>query len=155
MQNHITEIPDYPDENKYPDGIDDPIVTEILKDRTSTIWSHGYQLDVEGGIWYELITKDAIPWCENDADLEDREIDMICELRNFYSGSDFNLQREYGDNSYFTIHVFHKEDVASLDLFLTSIESIYGNSDQNIQEKNDIYLSSIKNIKDLNELYKK
>ena len=52
MQNHITEIPDYPDENKYPDGIGDPIVTEILKDRTSTIWIHGYQLDVEGGVWY-------------------------------------------------------------------------------------------------------
>ena len=155
MQNHITKIPNYPNENKYPDGIDDPIVTEALKDRTSAIWSHGYQLDVEEGIWYELITKDVIPWSENDADLADREIEMICELRNLYSGSDFNLQREYGDNSYFTIHVFHEENVASLDLFLTSIESIYGNSDQNIQEKNDIYMSGLKIVKDLNELYKK
>ena len=29
MLNHITEIPeDYSDENKYPDGIDDPIVAQ-------------------------------------------------------------------------------------------------------------------------------
>tara|TARA_B110000858_G_C17738221_1_gene443590 strand:- start:533 stop:1000 length:468 start_codon:yes stop_codon:yes gene_type:complete len=155
MQNHIVEIPDYPNENEYPDGIDNPIITETLKSRGSAIWSHGYQLEVGDGIWYELITKDNIPGVENDPEIADKETDMICELRDLYSASDFNLQREYGDNSYFTIHVYNKETVATLDLFITSIESIYGNSDQTMQEINNTYSKSLQSIKDLIELYSK
>ena len=152
MQKHIKTEPNFPSESKHPDGIDNPIMTEKLMSRESNIWSHGYQLELTNGTWYELITKVTIPGSENDPNTEDKEIEMISELRDLYHGSNFNLG--FGDdNSYFEVHVYNEEEVATLDLFLLSIESIYGNPLQTEKENNDYYVNCLQKIKDLKGLH--
>ena len=154
MHKHIKKVPNFPSENKHPDGIDNPVMTENLMSRESNIWSHGYQLELTDGTWYELITKINIPGSENDLGIEDKEINMISELRDLYLGSKYNLG--FGDdNSYFEIHIYNEEDVATLDLFLLSIESIYGNPQQAEQKRNDNYANCLQTIKDLKDIHLK
>ena len=118
------EPPKELDYEEYPDGIDDPKITDYLVSRDSGhVWKNGFQLKVEDGTWYEVYFKDRAheDGSECDKELNNGEETLIRTLSSLYKGSDFGLFAPYGQ---ITFYVSDKEELLDEDLLLSSFEKI-------------------------------
>ncbi len=118
------EPPKELDYEEYPDGIDDPNITDYLVSRDSGhVWKNGFQLKVEDGTWYEVYFKDRAheDGSECDKELNNGEETLIRTLSSLYKGSDFGLFAPYGQ---ITFYVSDKEELLDEDLLLSSFEKI-------------------------------
>ena len=145
-----TTIPKDIDYDDHVDGIDDPRINDVLLDRNNeeNYWSNGFQLEVEGGTWYEIYLSERAngDGLKSYKDLDNKESEMINALQNLYKGSNFEHFKDYGQ---ITFYVSQKEEILTWDRLLSSVEAIYKNNSLNQATEVDYK----HNLKFLTELF--
>lgn len=145
-----TTIPKDIDYDDHVDGIDDPRINDVLLDRNTeeNYWSNGFQLEVEGGTWYEIYLSERAhgDGLKSYKDLDNKESEMINALQNLYKGSNFEHFKDYGQ---ITFYVSQKEEILTWDRLLSSVEAIYKNNSLN----QAIEVDYKHNLKFLTELF--
>ena len=139
------ETPDEIDYEEHLDGINDPSITTSISRRPAKIFTRGYQLKVDKGMWYELYAKDRDDGPMSYEPFNDLELQMIEALEGAYLGSYLEDYNAYGQC---TFYVSDKQEVLTLDKFLSCMESIYINPDDGSDFDQTLFNKNLKFLKD-------
>ena len=101
------------------DGINDPSIN--ISRRPAKIFA-----SIDQGIWYELYVKNRDDGPMSYEPLDDKELQMKEAIEGAYLGSFLSELKDYGQC---TFYVSNKQEVLTLDKFLTCMESVYVNPD--------------------------
>jgi len=127
------------DYDGYPDGIDDPKITDYLVSRDfGHVWKNGFQLKVEDGTWYEVYFKDRAheDGSECDKALNAKEKKLTQLISSLYKRSDLGLFALYGQ---ITFYVSDKEELLDEDLLLSSFEQINSNQKEVLDKLKNLH----------------
>ena len=145
-----TTTPKDINDDDHVDGINDPLINDVLLDRNTeeNYWSNGFQLEVEDGTWYEIYLSERAhgDGLRSYKDLDNKESEMINALQNLYKGSNFEYFKDYGQ---ITFYVSQKEEILTWDRLLSSVEAIYKNNSLNQDIEEDDYRHNLKFLTEL------
>lgn len=147
-----SEAPAELDYEEHVDGINDPSITTSISRRPAKIFARGYQLKVDQGIWYELYVKNRDDGPMSYEPLDDKELQMKEAIEGAYLGSFLSELKDYGQC---TFYVSNKQEVLTLDKFLTCMESIYVNPDDGSEFDQTLFNNNLKFLKITSDIYKK
>ena len=147
-----SEAPAELDYEEHVDGINDPSITTSISRRPAKIFARGYQLKVDQGIWYELYVKNRDDGPMSYEPLDDKELQMKEAIEGAYLGSFLSELKDYGQC---TFYVSNKQEVLTLDKFLTCMESVYVNPDDGSEFDQTLFNNNLKFLKITSDIYKK
>ena len=147
-----SEAPAELDYEEHVDGINDPSITTSISRRPAKIFARGYQLKVDQGIWYELYVKNRDDGPMSYEPLDDKELQMKEAIEGAYLGSFLSELKDYGQC---TFYVSNKQEVLTLDKFLTCMESVYVNPDDGSEFDQKLFNNNLKFLKITSDIYKK
>ena len=147
-----SEAPAELDYEEHVDGINDPSITTSISRRPAKIFARGYQLKVDQGIWYELYVKNRDDGPMSYEPLDDKEMQMKEAIEGAYLGSFLSELKDYGQC---TFYVSNKQEVLTLDKFLTCMESVYVNPDDGSEFDQTLFNNNLKFLKITSDIYKK
>ena len=147
-----SEAPAELDYEEHVDGINDPSITTSISRRPAKIFARGYQLKVDQGIWYELYVKNRDDGPMSYEPLDDKELKLKEAIEGAYLGSFLSELKDYGQC---TFYVSNKQEVLTLDKFLTCMESVYVNPDDGSEFDQTLFNNNLKFLKITSDIYKK